>query len=220
MAGLDYHKVYEITRRKNYKTKKDIRGPTYVGGYAIEYLKGKYLKVWKLRDPDNPRRVKTDKNGNIVLDKKTGKPETELDCIAYINIHDAFGFYQESFLKATESLVQNGYITKEQHDIIKYNKGKRSDFANIPFEQIKHYCDLELEALSKALTVLRDGFDKMGIRLSAWNGSGAAAGAWIKKQKLKNEHYSPDISSIALTLQQNRAHHAFVGGRIELIKQG
>ncbi len=218
LAGLPFEKVYAINRRKTVKTKKDIKGSTFVGPYAIEYLKSKYLKVWKLRDPDNPRRIKTYKNGNIVY--KDGKTDTELDYTAYINIQDAIGFYQEPFVKATESLVQNGYITKEQHDIIKHNKGKRDDFVNVPFEQIKTYCGLELEALSKALTVLRDGFDKMDIRLSAWSGSGAAAGAWIKKQKLKDEHYSPDISSTALTSQQKSAHHAFVGGRIELIKQG
>ncbi len=95
------------------------------------------------------------------------------------------------------------------------------DFSNLLFEQIKKYCALELEALSKALTVLRDGFDKMdGIRLKAWTGSGAAAGAFIKKLELKDEHYSPDIASNDLSSQQVRAHHAYVGGRIELLKQG
>jgi hypothetical protein len=58
-------------------------------------------------------------------------------------------------------------MTKEQHDIISPNKGARDNFANLPFEQIKSYCALELEALSKALTLLRDGFDKMNIRLKA-----------------------------------------------------
>jgi len=220
MQDLPHEKVWEITRKRKFGTKKNIRGPTFVGIYAIDYLKGKHLKVWKLRDREKPYSIKTDKNGDIVFDKKTEGPGKELDYVAYINIHDAFGFYQESFVKATESLVENGYITKEKHDIIKHNKGKRSDFANQPFDQIKNYCALELEALSKALTVLRDGFDKMNIRLSAWSGSGAAAGAWIKKEKLKDEHYSPDIASNDLSLQQIRAHQAYFGGRIELVKQG
>jgi hypothetical protein len=37
---------------------------------------------------------------------------------------------------------------------------------------------------------------------------------------LKDKHYSPDIVSNDLSLQQLRAHHAFVSGRIELTKQG
>jgi hypothetical protein len=211
LNDLPYKKVWEITRKKKYGTKKEIRGPIFVGPYAIDYLKAQHFEVWKLRDPDKPYRVKIDKNGN---------KRKELDSTAYINIQDAFGFYQESFIKATASLVKNGYITKEQHDIIATNKGMRDNFANLPFEQIKNYCALELEALSKALILLRDGFDKMGIRLKSWTGAGAAAGAFIRKLELKDKHYSPDIASNDLSLQQVRAHHAFVGGRIELIKQG
>jgi hypothetical protein len=211
-ADLPYEKVWEITRKKSFKTKTQIRAPVFCDTYAISYLKGKHVEIWKLRDRNKPYRPVTDKDGN---------EKRKLDAISHIKIHDVFGFYQESFIKAIASLVKNGYITQEQHDIISANKARRHDFANLPFEQIKNYCALELEALSKALTVLRDGFDKMdGIRLSEWTGSGAAAGAWLKKQELKNKHYSPDIASNDLTPQQEHAHHSYVGGRIEMPKQG
>jgi hypothetical protein len=55
--------------------------------------------------------------------------------------------------------------------------------------EIAHYCNLELIGLSRALTVLRDGFDRMGIRLKMWCGAGSAASATIGKYKLKKLLY-------------------------------
>lgn len=211
LKDLPYPKVREITRGKKFGTKQEIRSPVLFDCYAIKYLKGKYLKIWRLRDRNNPYKRYYDSEGNC---------EKKLDSAAYIDIQDAFGFYQESFVRATGSLVAHGYITAEEHEIIERNKAKRNDFANLPFDEIKNYCALELDALSKALTVLRDGFDKMDVRLSEWTGAGAAAGAFIRKHRMKEQHYSPDIASNDLTPQQFRAHHAFFGGRIELLKQG
>ena len=71
-----------------------------------------------------------------------------------------------------------------------------ADFANVSFEEIKHYCGLELDFLSKALTVNRDGFDRLGIRLPHWTGAGAAAGAFIRANGIQ-EHYSQDIVATA-----------------------
>jgi hypothetical protein len=51
---------------------------------------------------------------------------------------------------------------KAIYDEIAARKEERQDFDKLDFEEIKHYCLQELIALSKALTVLRDGFDRMG----------------------------------------------------------
>ena len=48
---------------------------------------------------------------------------------------------------------------------------------------------------------------------------GAAAGALIEAKNLK-AHYGPDIAASNITPQQDAAHHAYFGGRIELLKQG
>lgn len=147
----------------------------------------------------------------------------ELDTTAFIQIDDALGFYQSTFVKVTKGLVSQGYMTKGQHEEIVKNKSERDNFHNIPFEQIKHYCHLELTGLAKALTILRDGFDLMpdnGIRLPSWSGAGAAASALIRKQTLKKNHYSSDIAIQNITPQQDHAHLAFVGGHIEPIMQG
>jgi hypothetical protein len=111
-----------------------------------------------------------------------------------VQIDDAFGFYQGPLVTVTKSLVSQGYMTKEQHDEIVKNKEEHDRFHEVPFDQIKHCCNEELIALSKALTVLRDGVDRMGIRLKSWSGAGSGASALIRKEKLQKKHYSPDIA--------------------------
>jgi hypothetical protein len=218
--------VWEITRKKSWKTKKRTKAPTIVDEYAFDYLKSKWLKIWKLRDYENPYKDKLDKNGNIKL-KKNGEPEREIDAIAYICIEDAFGFYQTKFTKAIQPLVSQGYIEKGDYDeIVKMKEERHGSFAGFSFEEIVSYCNREMVCLSKALTVLRDGFDSMGLKpphgLRAWTGAGSPAGALIRKHELKKNHYSPDIvvDDECMSSQQRQSHHAMVGGRIEPVQQG
>jgi hypothetical protein len=198
--------------------------PCVIGPYAVKYLKSKTFELWKLRDPEKPWRDVLDENRKPVL-KNNGKPVKELDTVAHIKIEDTFGFYQKAFVKVTEGLVNQGYVSKEDHDEIAKHKGMRDEFDRVPMAEIQAYCHRELIALSKALTVLWDGFDRMGlsidkaIRLQSAAGAGAAAAALIRAVKLK-EHYSPDIAVKNITPQQEHAHHAFFAGRIEQIKQG
>jgi hypothetical protein len=102
--------------------------------------------------------------------------------VAHIRIDDAFGFYQSPFIDVSEILVTQGYITQEQHDLIVRYKNERSNFDKVPLKEIKPYCHHELVALSKALTVLRDGFDEMGITQKSWPWAGAVAAALIRKE--------------------------------------
>ena len=57
------------------------------------------------------------------------------------------------------------------------------------------------------------------VAMRHWHGAGAAASALIEAEKLKR-HYGPDIAVANITPQQEAAHHAYFGGRIELLKQG
>lgn len=155
-----------------------------------------------------------------------------LDHVETITIYDAFGFYSKAFTGVAESLVPIGYATKEDCDTIALNKAKRHEFNAVDFTEVQHYCGLELVLISKALTVLRDGFDKMEISLPKWSGAGSAAGALIGKRQLRKEHFSTsveqdgkrlilhDIRKTDISPQQDASHHGFIGGRIELLKQG
>ena len=222
--------AWEIAKRETFpdQSKGERKGrpireaPTFWREYAVKYLKSKKFELWRLRDPDKPWKPVLGKDGLPVIDPETGREKRQLDASAHIVIYDAFGFYQEPFVKACESLVLNGYMGEADLETIRQQKANRSNFAETEFETIKHYCGLELVALSKAMTVLRDGFDLMGLRLRAWSGAGSAASAAFRREGVHKEHFPADIATEAATLPrwQDAAHHAFFGGRIELLRQG
>ena len=116
-------------------------------------------------------------------------------------------------------MVDSGRATKEEADFIAVMKDRRDQFADEDIEQIKTYTTLELRLLARMMSDLRTGFEQIGLRLRHWHGAGAAASALIESRKLKM-HYGPDIAAANISPQQTAAHHAYYGGRIELLKQG
>ena len=175
--------------------------PVLWKGYAISYVKGKSFDVWRLADPEKPYRGK------------------KLHTSAHIRIYDVFGFFQSSFSAVVKSMVDSGRATKEEADFIAEMKDRRDQFANEDIEQIKAYTTLELRLLARMMGDLRTGFEETGLHLRHWHGAGAAASALIESQKLKM-HYGRDIAASNISPQQTAAHHAYYGGRIELLKQG
>ena len=226
LVDLPFAKVREICRRKKYDEDEGRDGesigdsPVLWGPYAVSYIKAKVFKLWRLRDRDHPYVPDIGFDGRQRINKKTGRPKMKIDTSEGIIIYDAFGFYQEPFIKVSKSLLDNGYLAQAEHDIIVEQKANRAFFDEAPYETVKEYCGLELVALSKALTVLRDGFDQMGLRLRAWSGAGSAASALFRKEKLKDNHFPGDISTNNLPKWQVAAAHAYFGGNIQLIKQG
>ena len=143
----------------------------------------------------------------------------KLHTTAHIRIYDAFGFFQSSFSAVVNSMVKSGRATKEEADFITEMKNQRDKFAEKDIELIKAYTTLELRLLSRTMSDLRIGFEHMGLHLRHWHGAGAAASALIESQKLKM-HYGHDIAASNISPQQTAAHHAYYGGRIELLQQG
>ena len=206
LRHLPYEKAWQIEKRETYSDRKDQRrriahSPVLWKGYAISYVKGKSLDVWRLADPEKPYRGK------------------KLHTSAHVRIYDVFGFFQSSFSAVVKSMVDSGRATKEEADFIAEMKEKRDQFANEEIEQIKAYTTLELRLLARMMGDLRSGFEDMGLHLRHWHGAGAAASALIESQKLK-KHYGPDIAASNISPQQTAAHHAYYGGRIELLRQG
>ena len=188
-------------RTRTDKRRRIAHSPVLWKGYAISYVKGKSFDVWRLADPEKPYRGK------------------KLHTSAHIRIYDVFGFFQSSFSAVVKSMVDSGRATKEEADFIAEMKDQRDQFANEDIEQIKAYTTLELRLLARMMGDLRKGFEEMGLHLRHWHGAGAAASALIESQKLKM-HYGPDIAASNISPQQTAAHHAYYGGRIELLKQG
>ena len=228
LADLSRPVAWEIAKRETFpdRAKGERKGrrigeaPTFWREYAIKYIKSKTFELWRLRDPDKPWKPVIGKDGLPVVDRDTGRDKMELDASEHIAIYDAFGFYQEAFVKVTASLCENGYLSKEDHETIVAQKANRSEFDKTDFAAIKHYCGLELVALSKALTILRDGTDQMGLSLNKWSGAGSAASAYFRKEGIHKDHFPDDISTGNIPPWQDAAHHAYFGGRIELPKQG
>jgi hypothetical protein len=192
-----FKKVYEICKREKYALKRVVKGAVYCGDYAIDYIKGKRLVI---------KKIERGEDGKIHSIKR-------------ITIYDVFGFYQTSFAEVVESLVPLGLATREEVESIKRDKARREQFHQIPLDEIKPYTTLELRKLSIAVTILRDGFDKMGIRLNSWMGAGAAASALLRKEGVA-KHYAGIVRKHNISTEQEIAHAGFHAGRIELIKHG
>ena len=89
----------------------------------------------------------------------------------------------------------------------------------MPLEEIKLYTALELRKLSIAATVLRDGFDRMGIRLNSWMGAGAAASALLRKEGVAR-HYAGFVRKYDISEEQSIAHAGFAAGTLNLSNKG
>ena len=206
LKHLPYEKAWQIEKRETYSDQKDKRrrvahSPVLWKGSAISYVKGKSFDVWRLADPDRPY---------------CGK---KLHTTAHIRVYDVFGFFQSSFSAVVDSMVGSGRATMDEAEFIAAMKGRRDQFAHEDIERIKAYTTLELRLLARMMGDLRTGFEETGLHLRHWHGAGASASALIESQKLKM-HYGRDIAASDISPQQHAAHHAYYGGRIELLKQG
>ena len=211
LRHLPRHKAWEIVKRSTCPdddggSRSIGHAPVFWGEYAISHIKGKSLDLWRLRYPDKP--YATDEDGS-----------RHIDASSYIRVYDVFGFFQSSFSAVVQSMVESERASSDEAAFIATMKDRRDQFATEDIDQIKAYTTLELRLLARMMTDLREGFDRSELRLRHWHGAGAAASALIESQKLKI-HYGPDIAASNVAPQQNAAHHAYFGGRIELLKQG
>lgn len=131
---------------------------------------------------------------------------TKLSCTLW----DVFGFFQSSFVRTIKEWLD---ITDET---ITTGKAGRHGFtlAELPF--IIDYCKRELVFLEKLMQRLWESLNKVGIKLSRWDGAGAAAQSVLTNRK---------VSNAKGTVEQNEKHYyqarcAYAGGRFELIRPG
>jgi hypothetical protein len=211
LKGLPYKTVWEICKGKTYPDENGVsrdvgRSPVLWQGYAVSYLKGKYFRLWRLRDPDQP----------FIINKR-GK--RVIDASAMITIYDVFGFFQSSFSKVADSMVRNGRATEDEAELIRTTKPLRGKFNTLPIERIEKYTTAELRLLARQMTDYRDGFAKINLRLAGWHGAGAAAAALFRRERFR-DHFGDHIEACDISPQQDAANRAMFGGRIELLKQG
>ncbi len=208
--------AYEIVKHQRMFDKKDIgNAPVFWKSYALNYVKGKWMNIWKLRDEEHP--YKRDCYGEFLLDWNGKKMP---DYIKHIQIYETFSYYQTGFPSVVKNMVRQGMVTRAEQDLIVRMKAARSNFADYDIEDIKPYPALECRLLALQTNEYRKGFADLGVRPDSWHGPGAVANKILENFNIKKEHYGSDITAKKLAPQQVFAHHAYFGGHIEMIKQG
>jgi hypothetical protein len=239
LKHLRFEKAWELFKKEKYnvdKTKrKKVRGRTFCGDkfdkYVMMYRNRKQLDIWKLRDASNPYCRNDD--GSLKR-KKDGSPI--FDTIAHITIYDGYPNFQQSFSAAAKVLEKMGLARKEDIEFVEEMKLTRGRFATVALDTIKKYTEFELRYLAHLMTILRKTLaeiklecapDMPPIHPKTWYGPGPIAKEFLSKMGITaNEkkgiagHYGKDFNAESPTPQQIAAHHAFAGGRIELIKPG
>lgn len=128
---------------------------------------------------------------------------------AYLKIYDVMTFFQSSFMNA---LTSRGI---EIPEVIASGKASRADFTYQDLQEIRIYCQQELELLVQLCGQLRSEFAEAGIKVEQWHGPGAVANA-IFKQRGIEEHKTPPFS-VEFEKIVARAFHA---GRFEQFGAG
>lgn len=178
---------------------------TVWNGYAMRYLKGKYFSVARML-PGDMWRLKQSGLGRV-LNKG---PVT--------HIYDVWAFFQHSFLRAFAGVP--GAATPEEAALIEEGKRDRLDFSLHDIERVKRYTAAELRVLSRMMAYMRQSLDDAGLRLTRWSGAGSVASAAMSKYQVKEHYPVMSVAESTLPLHQTWAHHAFFGGRIELVQYG
>ena len=175
-----------------------------------------------IRNPANPWRITRIKNPETKAAFETvGRPAIDR-AIDYapgggpITINDTFGFFQSSFLKALDGMKIT--LSEDENRILEEGKANRRNMAKLPLERVKRYQAVELFALRRIMDKLRSGLHDLGLDLQRWQGAGAIAEVMFKKARAT--HFFPWVDASDVRPEQEWAHHAFFGGRIELCKQG
>jgi hypothetical protein len=172
VKDMPYEKRWELNAGKAWSQRENglpgdlMHYPVLYKGFALTYIPGKMLTIFRLKDPANP----------FYYD---GKGVKHVSYRQHICIYDTFGFFQMSFTGALEGFPNA--LNKEEYDLVAANKAKRGGFKPKDIEEITRYTSLELKGLVNMLetirTSLETAIDGKPIRLSKWYGAGAIANA-------------------------------------------
>lgn len=165
--------------------------------YRMEYRPRKCFTVQ--RWPKAAKRWQLDKKG-----RKVSTPH------ATVRLWDVWGFFQDSFAGVLRKWVPDD----PDYQFIARMKGERSLFERSEIEEIRRYNAAELRCLVKVMQKLRDAIDRLGLKITRWDGAGAIAAALMTKHKVKS--HKADLPEDVLFA----ARCAYSGGHIEAVKIG
>lgn len=202
LSQTSLNTAHNVVKRVSFTDDEARDAPEFWGEYAFSYMKGKWFDIWRLRDHNHPI-----------------KHDGRIDAIEHIKIYDVLGYFQKPFADVVDDMLKRKMANEYEQALIKEMKATRGDFADEIIERITEYCLTECRLLSKQMGQLRQMMFDFGIRPLSWHGPGALASAVFRKEKIAR-HFGEHISASDISPQQDWAHHAFVGGRIETLKQG
>lgn len=128
-----------------------------------------------------------------------------------MTIWDVWRFYQGSFVKALKQELP----TFPQLPVIEAGKADRGGFKFSDIEEVKVYCNAELQALTLLMQKLDFNLELAEIgALRQMNGAGSIAGALLNKYRVKDH-----INTLPPEIDY-ASHVAYSGGRVELWKMG
>lgn len=161
------------------------------GKYRIEFRPRKYLKI---AIPSAGKKV--------MPDGSTGYRKG-------ITVWDAFGYFQQSFVSA---LYGSAHLFDESDmtviNVIADMKAKRSNFENVPKEEILSYCFSECRFLSTMMRDVCASVEKLGLYPRSFHGASAIAQRW-----LKDNNISAYLGEAGIPEDVIKA--AYYGGRFE-----
>ena len=156
--------------------------------------------------------------GFAILDRPTTF-DGKIDASEHIKIYDTLGYFQKKFEDVVDDMVKRQMANEYEQALIARMKALRGVFEREPIDKITEYCLTECRLLAKQMGQVRRACYDLGLKPLGWHGPGAIANAVFKKEKLA-KHFGEHIAASNISEQQSWAHHAFVGGRIERLKQG
>jgi hypothetical protein len=189
-------------------------------GFAINYLKGKWLKLGMLKHPEDKNRwYRTTKRGKGTLHYSKR-----------VVIQDVVGFFQSTFLKAMDGMRGTIDISDDEQALINWGKPLRGDFANQDMGRIIDYNRTEIVILARMMEAFRKALRELGLQPTRWHGPGVIAELELKRRGIvpvkkwgrvvKHGHYPDFLRATDTSVAQDWSHHGFSGGRIDLVRQG
>lgn len=130
---------------------------------------------------------------------------------------DVGGFWQTSFLNVIDPKKWvDPIVTQEEFDAIKEGKERRSNA--VLDDDMRTYMHLEISALERAMDVLAEGFESIGIHLTPrqWYGPGQASATWMRGRIPKREEWLENQPDWFL----DAARQSYYGGWFEVFCHG
>jgi hypothetical protein len=222
VKDIPYEKRWELNAGKAWSQRENglpgdlMHYPVLYKGFALTYIPGKMLTIFRLKDPANP----------FYFD---GKGVKHVSYKQRICIYDTFGFFQMAFTGALEGFPNA--LNKEEYDLVVANKAERGRFKPEDIEEITRYTSLELKGLVKMLdtirTSLRTAIEGKPIELPKWYGAGAIANVALKLfLGADGMAHLGNMGQYSVAQWEDPNHYcnwvkrAYFGARIDLVKQG